>query len=442
MKRRILHSKYFIIIVLCVVFTTCKSLNNKIPNVNEESIVNNARQSSVVYNNNEWIPILAWCGIQEHTVERYRELKEAGIDYNFSVNTNVKDLAKAIRAAKRAGIKMIIYCPELENEPEKVVNRFKNNPALAGYHLKDEPSSNDFTRLGELSRRINLIDNNHFCYINLFPNFVPSEAILPATNYREHIQLFLQEVPVKFLSFDHYPIRTNDSGERFLGNGWYENLEIISDEARKAGKPFWAFALTTAHKPYPIPTLSDLRLQVYSNLAYGAQGIQYFTYWTPGSDIWDFHDGPIDIMGNKTPTWYLVQQMNREIKGLSGVFLGAQVIKVEHITTNASGKNGDVPIGTKRFDFTKRPAEASIIKKIDIPNNTNAVVSFLKNGNRAYMVIINSNLEGGDNVTFTITGGEWLQLIKKDGTAVLASSESSSQTITPGDALIYGWDNK
>jgi len=69
-------------------------------------------------------------------------------------------------------------------------------------------------------------------------------------------------------------------------------------------------------------------------------------------------------------------------------------------------------------------------------------VSFLKNGNRAYIVVINRNLKGGKNVTFTITGDEGLQLIKKDGTAVPASSESSSQTVTPGDALIYGWDIK
>jgi len=45
------------------------------------------------------------------------------------------------------------------------------------------------------------------------------------------------------------------------------------------------------------------------------------------------------------------------------------------------------------------------------------------------MVIINHNLESGAG----------LQHIKKDGTAVLALSEGSNQTVTPGDALIYGW---
>jgi len=427
--------------VLCVVLTSCKTTKNIIIDKNIEFVETEIRKDSFNYVSKDEMPILAWLGVQEHTVARYRELKEAGINHNFSVNANIKELTRALRIARRVGIKLIVYCPELETEPEKIANILRNKSNIAGYFLKDEPNRNDFPYLGELTRRIQAVDNKHFCYINLFPNYANSEQLGTLT-YREHIQLFLQEVPVQFLSFDHYTVRINDSGERFLGDIWYENLEIISDESRKVGKPFWAFALTTAHKPYPIPTLADLRLQIYSNLAYGAQGIQYFTYWTPQSDIWDFHDGPIDIMGQKTPTWDIVQQMNKEIKGLSGVFLGAKVIKVEHIAINASGENGDVPIGTKRFDFANKPVEASIINRFDIPKNTKAVVSFLKNGNRCYMVVINCNLTGGNNVTFTITGGADLKLIKKDGTAVPASSESSSQTITPGDALIYGWDIK
>jgi len=116
---------------------------------------------------------------------------------------------------------------------------------------------------------------------------------------------------------------------------------------------------------------------------------------------------------------------------------------VEHITKTAFGFNGAVPSGTKRFNFANRPAEAKkIINKFTIPNNTNALVSFLKNGNRRYMVVVNRNLEGGDNVTFTITGGPGLELINKDGSAVPATSKNSSQTVTPGDVLIYGWDVK
>jgi len=429
---------FLIMFVLCVVFSSCKTANITSSAGRSASVSSDVKHDSRAFVTIEEIPIMAWFGVQEHTIDRYHELKEAGINYNFTYYPNVEVLATAMDAANTAGVRMIIHCPELETETEKIVNRFINYPALAGYYLRDEPISNDFPHLGELARRIQAIDNNHYCYINLFPNYASPEQ-LGIPTYLEYVQSFLKEVPVQFLSFDHYPIRSY-AGVRSLYSGWYENLEIISDEACKAGIPFWAFALTIAHHPYPIPTLADLRLQVYSNLAYGAQGIQYFTYWT--TDPLVYNDCPIGSDGKKTDIWYKVQQMNREIKALSKVFLSAQVIKVEHIATNASGENADIPIATTRFDFANRPAEASIIKKFAIPNNTNALVSFLKNGNRAYMVIVNKNLEGGDNVTFTIKGSPGLQLIKKDGKAVSAFFQSSKQTVTPGDVLIYGWNVK
>src|SRR5437868_3488260 len=81
------------------------------------------------------------------------------------------------------------------------------------------------------------------------------------------------------------------------------------------------FALTVAHGPYPIPTIEQLRVQVFSDLAYGAQGIQYFTYWTSKSDTWNFHEAPIDVSGKRTAVYDRVKQMNAEIRALSPVFL-------------------------------------------------------------------------------------------------------------------------
>jgi hypothetical protein len=433
MKKTILCFNFLMMFVLYVVFTSCKTVRQTVNKPVRIELKHDRVEVPVPI---DGIPTLVWYGVQEHTIERYHELKECGINYNFSSIEGIENLAIALDAANVAGVMMIVHVWGLENEPEIVIDRFRYHPALAGYWLKDEPNLSDFSSLGVLARRIQAIDSQHFCYANIFPNYASSKQ-LGTSNYLEYVQLFLNKVPVSFLSFDHYPIYVNDSGERSLINIWYENLKIISDEARKAGKPFWAFAQTTAFDNRPVPTLADLRLQVYSNLAYGAQGIQYYTYWTFLGE----HDAPIDYdTQQKTATWYTVQQMNKEIKALSNVFLGAEVLQVRHIVRTDSGEDGIVPVGTTRFDFTDRPVEANIIKTFIIPNNTNAVVSFLKNGNRCYMVVVNRNLEGGDNVTFTISGGVGLQLIKKDGTAVSASKAGSTQTVTPGDVLIYGWN--
>ncbi len=377
----------------------------------------------VVQTGSNQLPILAWYGVSpgESTVERYRELKESGITHNFTFFSSVDELAVAMDAAKEAGIKMIIHCPELEKEPERIVNRFKDHPALAGYFLRDEPGCSAFAELGQWAKRIQAVDNQHFCYLNLFPNYALPE-MLGTETYREYVQQFIKDVPLQLLSFDHYPVVADASGERSLRDMWYENLEIFSDEARKAGKPFWAFALTVAHEPYPIPTLAELRLQVYSNLAYGAQGIQYFTYWTPEAGTWDFHHAPIDFDTKKrTEVYDKIKLLNAEIKNLSSVFMNSRVVSVGHT-------GADIPKGTNRLG--KLP---DAIKFFEVEGG--AVVSVLEKENQSFLVIVNRDFK--NSITVKIEGDPKLQRVLKDGTIVPADKYAGQLMVDPGDVLIF-----
>lgn len=276
------------------------------------------------------IPIVAWYGIRanEATVERFKELKEAGFTINFSEYSSLEEVEKALDAAHKVGVQLIIACPELRKEPEKTVRKFMEHPAVAGYFLRDEPVVTDFAALGDWAKRIQAVDNRKFCYLNLFPTGGEEHLrFLGVQNYREYITRFNKEVPLPFLSFDHYPVL----GDNVLKAEWYENLEDFSDEARKIGKDFWAFALATKHGPYPVPTRASLRLQLYSNLVYGAQGLQYFTYWTPAGDsFYDYQHGPIGLDGKRTEVYDLVKDMNAEIRSIAGIFLGAKVLSVRH----------------------------------------------------------------------------------------------------------------
>jgi hypothetical protein len=354
-------------------------------------------------------------------VARYEELKESGITYNFSSFPDVETMSKALKIAQKTGIRMIVCCPELKTDTKKTVKRFMNNPAVAGYYLKDEPTSSDFTALGKWVKEIRAIDKKHFCYINLLPNYA-DEGQLGAKTYREYVKLFLHEVPIQHLSFDHYPIIGNS-----IRNIWYENLEIFSEETRKAGKPFWAFALTVSHESYPIPTVAELRLQVYSDLAYGAQGIQYFTYWTPKSTVWDFHHGPIGLDSKRTEVYDRIKLVNKEIKDLSWVFSSAKVISVAH--------TGDtIPLGTRRLE--KLPSHIKVLKT----EGSGAVVSVLKKGADSFLVIVNRDFM--NTMKLTIDCDSTVKKVLKDGSLVPADAYIGTMEIDPGDAAIYMWTNK
>ncbi|MDD3108076.1 MAG: hypothetical protein PHV49_02550 [Alistipes sp.] len=365
------------------------------------------------------MPILAWHSIAADctTLERFQELKEAGFTHHFSGYPDTTAMAQALDLAQQSGLKVIISCPELESDPENTVRRFMTHPATAGYFMRDEPATPSFPALGEWAHRIQSVDSAHFCYLNLLPTYAPLEALV-AESYRDYVHRFDQEVPLQLLSFDHYPI----VGDTYRGD-WYENLEIFSDEARQAGKPFWAFALATAHTPYPIPTLAMLRFQMYSNLAYGAQGLQYFTYWTPGKNPnWNFHHGPIGLDGKRTDVYDKIQTMNREIQAYSGVFLGAKVLGVHH--------TGDtLPQGTT--PLTTLPAGVQKLETV----GAGAVVSELQNDTHRYLVIVNRDFLHSMELHLEVAPD--VQRIMKDGSIVPASLYSTTLMVESGDALIY-----
>ncbi|WP_370861963.1 hypothetical protein [Parabacteroides faecis] len=368
------------------------------------------------------MPIIAWYGIRanEATVERFKELKEAGFTINFSEYSTMEEVETALDAANKVGIQLIIACPELRKEPEKTVRRFMKHPAVAGYFLRDEPVVADFAALAAWAKRIQAVDNSKFCYLNLFPTGGEEHLkFLGVQNYREYVSRFNKEVPLPFLSFDHYPVL----GDNVLKAEWYENLEEFSDEAAKVGKDFWAFALATKHGPYPIPTQASLRLQLYSDLVYGAQGLQYFTYWTPAGDsFYDYQHGPIGLDGKRTEIYDLVKEMNAEIKSIAGIFLGAKKLSVRHT-------GSVIPRGTKRL--TNLPEKVKVLDT----HGYGAIVSLIENGDKKYLTIVNRSLK--DTMELTFYADPSVKRVLKDGSLVQADTYTATLMISPGDILIY-----
>ncbi len=377
------------------------------------------------------LPILSWYSIpaEDATLERYQEMKEAGFNINFSHIYTWEAAMKSLELCDQAGIKSMFMAPELAFEPEESVRKIMNHPALAGYFLADEPAAGAFDDMAKWAKRIRSVDSLHSCYLNLLPSYAGSALGTPT--YREYVRTFIEKVPMDFYSFDYYPINkyeeivNGDTVMRVLVSApFYENLEIFAEETKRVNKPFWAFSLATAHGPYPIPTMGHMRLQMYSNLAYGAQGLQYFTYWNPGTDTWDFNEAPITLNKKRNGVYDLVRELNKELQARAFVFVGAKMQAVYH-----TGKN--IPSGTKRLE-----ALPAVILKLETEGE-GAVVSFLKNEDKNYVMIVNRDPE--KEMTLRIELSDEVDRIRKDGTIVKASLYEPVYWLAPGEAEIFAW---
>ena len=369
------------------------------------------------------IPILAWYSIpagEYASQERYQELKDAGFTLSFSHIGKYEDALKALDLCAKVGLKSVFTCGELEKEPEETVRKVSHHPGLGAYFLRDEPMDDAMPGLAEWARRIEAVDKQHPCYLNLLP-----VQAFPSTDvYRKHVQLFDSLVNLPQLSYDHYPV--NQVGDSIFLNGQYwNNLEVVAAEARRTGKPFWAFALATAHGSYPIPTLDQLRLQLYADLAYGAQCLQYFTYWNPGTETWNFHQAPITQDGHRSPVYEVVREMNREIQSRADVFLGAKVSSVEHL-------GDEIPMGTHKLQTL--PAHFT---QLDT-HGQGALVSRLSNNGRQYVVIQNTSVCKPLQMDIQTDGH--LRLVLADGKRQDAALYGPLFILTPGNILVFEGD--
>jgi hypothetical protein len=296
--------------------------------------------------------------------------------------------------------------------------------------VRDEPSANEFAKVAAQVKRIQAVDERRPCYVNLFPSYASTgpDGQLGTATYQEYVDRFVREVPVPVLSFDYYPVvgglRADEAPS--LRAGWYENLEIITAAANRTGKPMWAFALSCAHSVHPPPTAAHLRLQVYSNLAYGAQVIQYFTYWTPEARELNFREAPIATDGTRTATYDLVKEMNRELQAMRGVFLGAKVLRVGH--------TGDkLPSGTRAYQPV---APVKVIKT----EGQGAVVSHLSNAGRRFLVVVNRDINGSMPLTVVLDdAARTVERVEKDGSLHPVTAARFESQVAPGDACVLSW---
>ncbi len=366
------------------------------------------------------IPIVAWWGVMPEftSVERFKEVREAGFNLHYTGYQNIEDLKKALVAAENTGVKLLVSCPELSSDTKKTVQILEKYSSNGGYFIFDEPSASIIPRFKEIINNVKAIDNTRLCYINLLPNFTGNDPILSAAeSYDIYLNRYIKELDLDIISFDNYPILNNNT----LRYDWYKNLEIIKDKSYETKKDFWAFALTTSHMVYPVTSLQHLRLQIYSNLAYGAKGIQYFTYWTPPYVGWK--EGPIDSLGVKNKTYDFVKTLNKEIRNMSYIFLSCKVLDIFHY--------GKIPFGTKKLN-----ALPEFLNYLNIRGG-NALISIMKNNYNDFIMIQNTNLF--NDIGVKITFNTEANIILKNGLIVPYSQipVNNEFKIEAGDMVIF-----
>jgi hypothetical protein len=202
-------------------------------------------------------------------------------------------------------------------------------------------------------------------------------------------------------------------------------MAIVAAAATRAKIPFWGFVLSCGANDFQ-PTLPHMRLEAFTNLAFGAQGIQYFTYWTAFDASCRLYNAPILTDGTRGPAYAMVKQLNEEIARLSPVFVDSKMLDIGHTATGALA-------GIQQYKA--RPPVNAL--KAD---GRGALVALHAKGKREFLVVVNRDVDKDLALSVTFDGKRKVSLMDEQGAFQPIEGKASSRGVGPGDVAVYSWE--
>ncbi len=257
---------------------------------------------------------------------RYREVADCGINLVLSGFGGAQK-EKFLPILKRFGLDAILMHPA--GSPET----WPADKRIIGYGLVDEPAATRFKELKNLADTVRAARPGTLPFVNLFPNYA-TPTQLRSPDYVTHVADFIRIYQPDVLCMDNYPIFKPDRDTRGL---YIENLEIFRKQSLAAGIPFWNFFNIMPYGPHTDPTEAQVRWQVNASLVYGAKGLLYFCYFTPGGDEFPKGGAIIGQDGLKTHHYAQAQRINKTLRHYGKVLMDCTSTDVAQV------KPGDTP---------------------------------------------------------------------------------------------------
>ncbi len=187
-----------------------------------------------------------------------------------------------------------------------IARTLATNPAVWGYYVTDEPDNKNwkrgavFQQLADRVKEYRAADLNHVAWINM----------TSATG--TFLADYMEVVKPDLLSFDLYRWWAREGD-------WWRGLEAHRDAALRAHVPMimWIESNSSekrfnAHLPPPEDNATKIRWSVYTSLAYGSKGVQWFIGST-NEDVANLN-AELSVLGST-----LVNLKSRHVFHTSGV---------------------------------------------------------------------------------------------------------------------------
>ena len=389
------------------------------------------------------------------------------------------------------------YDPALARLAE-LLNLNKGNANLWGYYLGDEPKYNEWA-FNTPAAPVDTRDfpamfqtylknaNGHVGFFNLAvattekfigATLAKDEKLKESVKYARYLKEFKDKFNPSMMTVDIYPLfkyvcdgqlrNCYDLGDCYVQKNYYCMLETIGDFSTRYSIPFWMFMLSTKYTSYlsgskninterPYPSEGVLRYQAMNALAFGFQGLVFWTYGLKESSYQDipdpddpkkklfneeYTDAPYDA-GYTTDVWGNCYTVIKEIRYYGDILLGCKFIQAKHVYG---------PLISETFEETKTfNTYMGCLADATSEGRGFVVTQLNKDSGDKYMMIVSHDPYNEQNITIRISAGiKWEEVVFLDDSSGYLDVHSGTtgnkeQTVTgrlePGGLILIHYAN-
>ncbi len=367
---------------------------------------------------------------------------------------------------------------------------------IKAWALKDEPHYDqidditdgynlhtiyDYIRNGEIARKkqdpskslrpvqINLVgsgENKFMTGITVVVGPGMTDEEVKERKYQVYLNTFKKNFQPTLWSYDLYPITQRSC----LMNGncspagncavsvdantqFYRDLDTFSRLARETSGVFWAYAqslefISSDGRLFPAATEPYLRFEVFSALAFGAQGIVYWTYQQrPNENGETYFAALVDRHLNRFPAWYAAQKVNAEVKVFSEVFVGSSLLEFAHIGTAVTG----YPVHEGDFGPIRYISASSVkvndtyTAKVQVAGK-GVLMTRLRTRGSVFVIIVSHDVVYYQDISISFNPNASIMTVKPNEAGKLTYTKirtdmSYIMKLAPGGYLVFRHDN-
>ena len=262
----------------------------------------------------------------------------------------------------------------------EAVRDFGSHPAAYGFYVGDEPSGDQLADAEAAVRLQRECAPNLRPFINFHPYYDGSEQMTGGLGFDRWIDEFIDRSGLQQISYDRYSQMNPPDAVESGVNEYYKSLFKYTRAAKRHNLPLWVSNLSVGHFRYRCPKEDDLRWQLTTSVASGANCVWWFFMYMRTCRI-NYRVAPIDELGERTETYEWLSRVQRSFQNQFGA-LFCDLIHDE--TWHALRAYGGYPL----LAYNEHP----LIKNVTCDHGLPALVSlFHLPGGAKYLALVNNS---------------------------------------------------